>query len=292
MKPKSSAVMVSYTSQGAILTDLIASPTLISVIDEFGDKLGKATGPRANPMEAAAFDMFKELYSSAHGSFMPRGYSSVKDAKKAEKVEVLKPSFSIVGMTTPRQFTDAIHSGMREGGFLNRFIVVDTSDQMPRLNENILRKIPMHLVEQVRACRERRAPMAPSTIGEPPTPREPEQRHDQEPEVRLVNIPQEVADYYHESTERQLNDYWSDDILLALSNRWHETAMRVTLALAVLSNPQSPKITMELARWCLDYVVYHGRCFAQRYVDEGIEAYTYEEKFQLKNFKYDSRGWL
>jgi len=115
-----------FTGSSALRNLLVNYPARIMVIDEFGDKLSGAQN-KQNSMEADGFSSLKDLFSDCNGIYLKQAMAdSGRQSKNAEK-DIKKPCLSMVGISTPNQFNDALDKRSLEGGFINRLITVDTS---------------------------------------------------------------------------------------------------------------------------------------------------------------------
>jgi hypothetical protein len=119
----------SYTSNSGVLSALCAQPSHVTVIDEFG-KVLEASTAKNNARAASAITMLMEAWGRADGTIRPQGYStfgmSQSDADKLASRSVRNPALTVLAMTTPETFFDAIGSAAARDGFLNRFLIVES----------------------------------------------------------------------------------------------------------------------------------------------------------------------
>lgn len=123
-----------FTSDAAIYNELWRSAISLVRMDEFGSTLARWS--RESSHEAAIPSMLRTIYS--RGIVSPRGYAAnpnVKDSQldRKRRASLHDPHMTLFGVSTPRQFYSAAHSGMTENGTLNRFIILDEVGQAPTL---------------------------------------------------------------------------------------------------------------------------------------------------------------
>ncbi|HIO45402.1 MAG TPA: hypothetical protein EYN35_08030 [Methylococcales bacterium] len=97
------------------------------VIDEFGDKLSTAQNS-PNRMEADGFLSLKDLFSDCDGVYLKQAMADTGNQPRNAEKDIIKPFLSIVGISTPDQFKDALDKRSLEGGFINRLITIHTSE--------------------------------------------------------------------------------------------------------------------------------------------------------------------
>lgn len=114
-----------FTSSGAVFSALLTKPRFISVIDELGLYLEAARQKSLNQVEANSTLM--QCFSRCHSVLRPKNYSAMtlgkKQKEEIENREVENPAVTLVGMTTPSTFFNAISSSDIHSGFINRFII-------------------------------------------------------------------------------------------------------------------------------------------------------------------------
>lgn len=114
-----------FTSAGGVMTELLRKPRCISIIDEFGLYM-EAANSKGNSNQKEANSYLMQAIGRCHEVMRGKNYSAQgagkKDADLNDK-KVCNPSLTLVGITTPRTFMDAISSKDIHSGFLNRFIV-------------------------------------------------------------------------------------------------------------------------------------------------------------------------
>lgn len=242
----------SYTSEAAIRNQLIQNPAKLSVIDEFGDKLGRAL--KSGGREGEAFEAFKEIYSDVRGTWAGRAYAMIdpsggKVDMRSEPVH--NPSLTLVGLSTPEQFVNAINEAHIEGGFLNRFIVVDaTTDEVIR-KRTINLSMPDWIVDHCETVisESRGGGLLAETLAG---------SYDHEANPKEVFVNKDSSDLFWEFACKIDEEYEDKKMMQNISSRWVENAMRLSVAIASFDNPKTPTITIEIASWCINFIKYHG----------------------------------
>lgn len=118
-----------FTSEAAVIGELIAYPRTIAVIDEFGKILGaQKMGQNGNAVETQA--MLMSLFGLHADSVRPKAYSSngksSKQVAEEKSLMIERPSLSLVGLSTPETFFDALAQEDVASGFMNRLLVVNS----------------------------------------------------------------------------------------------------------------------------------------------------------------------
>lgn len=119
----------SYTSDSAIMSELIKRPCHIAIIDEFG-KVIETSNAKNNVRGQGLKRAMMEAWGRCDGVWRPMAYStfgmSQADQNKLDERTVRNPALSLLAMTTPETFYQAAGSGSVQDGFLNRFLIVET----------------------------------------------------------------------------------------------------------------------------------------------------------------------
>ena len=106
---------------------LVRYPARIMIIDEFGDKLVDALNAH-NSLMAGGFSALKDLFSDCNGVYLKQVMADTGRAPKNAEKDIIKPCLSMLAISTPDQFHDALDQKSLEGGFINRLIIVDSTD--------------------------------------------------------------------------------------------------------------------------------------------------------------------
>lgn len=269
----------SYTSGAAVRNQLIQNPVKISCIDEFGDKLTGAM--KGNGRDAEAFESFKELYSDARGEWVGRAYAMIdptNSTKKDYRAEtIMNPSLTLLGLSTPQQFVGAITESHVEGGFLNRFIVVDTTGVKIKRKRKVVLDMPDWIVQHTElVVNQGKSPHAIMSAG---NLTDLSKDYSNPAEPKEVIFPEEASDMLWDFMN-YLDDQYEHNVLMSnISVRWAENARRMAVGLAAYENPMHPRVTVDLINWCITYVQFHGKKLAAL-----IDRYAHHDDYhKLRN---------
>ena len=122
-----------YTSPGAIYSELLRVPSHVAIIDEIGQLL-KSSGKQGSHNTDGALAKLLEVFSSCDDQLAPPTYSTMSMSKKdqaaVESKVVYNPAVTLLGATTPEVFFAALQDDHVSGGFLGRFILIQS--HLPR----------------------------------------------------------------------------------------------------------------------------------------------------------------
>ena len=251
----------SYTSEAAIRNQLIQNPVKISCIDEFGDKLSRGVKGGAG-RDTEAFQAMKEIYSDSRGTWAGRAYAAPDGNKVTKDIRsepVKNPSLTILGLSTPVQFIGAITDTHIEGGFLNRFVIIDARNDKITKRRRLESEIPDWIVPHCEAVIDKGSQ---STYGLQGNLSEMSNAYSQKADPKPIHITDEVSDLFNDFDDHLTEQYAKDDFMTNLSTRWHENARRLAVGLAAFEDPYKPQITIALAQWCISFTQYHGKRLA------------------------------
>lgn len=120
-------------SAPALLKTLMEHSSFVSIIGEFGLKLRKWTGDRANSNDQQIRGQLLDLYGKSGRGNVAR--QIVYSDKKENTTAIERPALSILGESTATRFLDAIDENMISEGFLPRFLTIEYEGPRPALNE-------------------------------------------------------------------------------------------------------------------------------------------------------------
>jgi hypothetical protein len=239
-----------YTSDSAIDSMLRAHPTHIAIIDEFGYML-KTANAKNNTNGGTARKRLMEVFGRCGGTLQPKAFSTAtlnqvqRDGMGPRHVE--NPALTVLGMTTPTPFYEAVGSGALTDGFLNRLIVVESNlgRQPARFVDQVA--TPDHLVRWVRECRVKGGGDMADVI---------DTVHSEVPVPAILDFSVEAR---HLFTEMELRCIERMDELemygmAEMYSRVREIAMRVSLIVA--HSDEADVIGAEHAQWAIDYVTF------------------------------------
>lgn len=243
----------SYTSGAGVLSALHSQPSHLTVIDEFGKELERASVKN----DARIKDMLKtliEAWGRCHGVIRPAGYStfgmSQKDAESMQQRTVRNPALSMLAMTTPETFFDTIGSAAARDGFLNRFLIVESDiGRQVRTSQGAQTPVPASVIEWAQSMHARSA----GAVG---------QMASISPATVLVGFSDAALRLFSDFDAQCLTRMDDNEIhgLAEMFGRSNEMAMRVAMLLAVGGASADGEIVIEHthAQWAIDYVSYHA----------------------------------
>lgn len=235
----------SYTSNSGVLSALHAQPSHVTIIDEFG-KVLEAASIRHNVRAASAMVSLMEAWGRCDGTLRPQGYStfgmSKQDADKAEDRTIRNPALTLMAMTTPESFFEAIGSAAARDGFLNRFLIVesDIGRQVGRASN------PMPVPDAVLEW----AAMAHAHDGLA----NPDMVANLAAVPKLIQISKEADALFHAFEHECVGmmDEHDESGLAEMFGRCNEIAMKLALVVAVAAEWSA--IAADHAQWSIDYV--------------------------------------
>lgn len=240
-----------YTSDAAIDSLLLDKPTHISIIDEFGLLL-EAGNSKNNHNGGTARKRLMEMFGRSHSTLTPKAYSlaglSKEQREKQRNRAVENPSLTVLGMTTPGTFYNAVGSGSLKDGFLNRFIIV-ISDLGRQPSQDVAYvEPPEPVIQWAKASRVRGAgDIAHTQI---------DAQHDTRPEPIVVPFDEGATLLFKQLDVQCIAhmDELEEQGMSEMYSRVREIAMK--LSLIVAHSCGAAAITSEHARWAIDYVRY------------------------------------
>lgn len=239
-----------YASEAGIMGELAWKPRHVTVYDEFG-RLLDSTGKSSNGNLRDAQTMLMSLFGTLDTEARPTSYST--NGKSKEQIEAMRnmvvqrPAVTMLGLTVPESFFDAMSQDDVANGFLNRLLVVNSRE--PRRVEDPRRwkKTPKLLLKWL------------SSYGRPD---EDEDYITEESAVevddaevveftpsarkRLREIAQEVIDLQEKYQSRRLDGMFS---------RSKELTQRISLIVCL--SKESERITTDHVNWAWDYVRFY-----------------------------------
>ncbi|MYM97903.1 DUF3987 domain-containing protein [Duganella vulcania] len=240
-----------YTSDAAIDSLLLDKPTHISIIDEFGLLL-EAGNAKNNHNGGTARKRLMEMFGRSHSTLTPKAYSMAglsKDMREKQRNRFVEnPSLTVLGMTTPDTFYNAVGTGSLKDGFLNRFImVISDLGRQPSQDVDYVEP-PESVIQWAKACRIRGA----GDIAETQI----DTQHDTRPQPITVPFDAAATRLFKQLDIQCIErmDELEEQGLCEMYSRVREISMKVSLMVA--HSCGSDTITAEHAQWAIDYVRY------------------------------------
>ena len=243
-----------FMSDSGVLSGLHLRPSHVAIIDEFGKTL-EAASVKNNPRAASTMRALMEVWGRCDGTVRPQGYSTVgmkqKDVDKLEARSVRNPALTLLALTTPDSFFDTIGSASARDGFLNRFLIVEST--VGRQAGTPVDNIPVPDAVRDWCIAARGTPLMnpdqnPSLATAPV-------------EVPITSTARHAFQAFSQSCI-DLMDAYEDDGLAEMFGRSNEIAMRLALIIAVSCN--SSFVDTPHATWAIDYVRHHAVATAER----------------------------
>lgn len=238
-----------YASEAGILSELAWKPRHVTVYDEFG-RLLDSTRNSGNTNLRDAQTMLMSLFGLLDTEVRPTAYST--NGKSKEQIEaqrsmvVKRPAVTVLGLSTPETFFDALSQDDVANGFMNRLLVVNTI-QPPKVEEpRRWKRIPEGLKRWISNYGSR--DMNEMISGESPIEADDPEvvDFDGKAQARLREIAQEVIDLQAKYRPVRLDGLFS---------RSKEIAQRIALIVALSEDAQD--IGKNHVDWAWDYVIFY-----------------------------------
>lgn len=239
-----------YTSATGVLSALLSKPAHVAVIDEFGSMLQSA-GAKGNQHKKDALVMMMEAFGRQTKTIRNLSYATInmtESQRKSMEVEVRRPSLSLMGMTTPETFYEALSGKDIASGFLNRFVIVESKRRRELSRKPSRIDPPASVIAWVRACSEASGASGNLQDNGAEFP----------PEPVLVPFTTGAERLFREY-EQLINDRQDNmkmSVQVDMLNRTREIAMRLSLIVAVSLGDD--EIGEAAAQWAIDYVDFYA----------------------------------
>ena len=239
-----------YTSGAGVISTLTKKPTHVSVIDELGRML-KAAAAKGMQHKADGITAIMEVFGRQDGTLRQQGYATntmkSSEAEKLEKV-IKRPSLTLVGMSTPSEFLQAIGGGDVASGLLNRFLIVKSEIGVQMSQDKRRSNISERLAKWSKEH-------AHAQVGDLDTGN----AHDMPPHPIEVAFTPEAKKLLRQYEEKLVDAIKKETGtgLEAMYNRSREIAMR--LSLIVARSMGQEEIGPDAMQWSIDYVDYYAK---------------------------------
>lgn len=245
----------SFSSVTAYNDALKENSSFTTVVDEYGDALGK----RLNDTSGHQHQLMqceKEIYSRGADSYTTMRFSSRSGGVGTSEPEtIFQPCQGIAGVTTKDQFMSRVTKSMLADGFINRFIIVDGSHLKSILLDNPSFKPSPQILNHI-------TDVEHSILGDKNIviPMSDEARIFYRIEIGDCDLP-----------NTDISNYTGDDaIKINVSMRWRENSLRLATALAAYEMfDEVPKWLLE---WAYEFVKLSGKSFIKLFEDKDTET--------------------
>lgn len=238
----------SYSSKNAVFSALLAKPQHLTILDEFGKYLEAAMGQRGDQWKNETLTQLIEVFGRVHGDLATPQFSTMTlsptAAAQQEPRIIVRPAITVLAMTTPTTFYDAMHSSRIADGFLNRFLVVEHQAPRGEMRAPPTLEVPPAAINWVKQIL---APHGDLDIG-PQT--------ETVGAAMLVDLtgPALSASQMFEREMLALADQLEPDGLGDMPIRASEIALRLALICGLADTPDTPIVTVDCVDWATAYV--------------------------------------
>lgn len=234
-----------FTSSGAVMTELLRKPRCISIIDEFGMYLDSA-GAKGNANQKEANSYIMQAISRTHSTMQAKNYSGMTGGAKTDMNDryVKNPALSIVGLTTPSTFFEAISSKEIHSGFLNRFIISISDTQRKVRNDVEPMRVPDSITDWINIIEKRAAAKNPIEV--------PVERPNFI-EITISQPAKAIQRAFDQEMVDEMNAHDKDG-LDGVFGRAAEMAQKVALIAALSRDPHTEIVADVDMIWAVNYV--------------------------------------
>lgn len=238
-----------YSSGNAVFSALLRKPAHIAIIDEFG-KYMEAAAREYDNFRADTIKQLMEAFGRLHGDMATPQFStmtmSASQAADAEPKVIQRPAITLLALTTPSSFYDAIHSSRVQDGFLNRFLIAEhTGPRLPAREWTDV-EVPAPVVRWVQ---EILAPHSNLDVGT---------QLDLLPAAAQVDFSPDALERSRRFEQKMLDlsSSLEREGLGDMPIRAREIGLRLALICTLSDTPDTPVITTDIIDWCFAYVEY------------------------------------
>lgn len=264
-------------SDSGLIKWIEREPSCVSIVGEFGLKLGEMTGERApahlKGIKSALLDFYTK---SGHGQVLNATAYSDKDKVIAS---IAAPNFCMIGESTQERFYEIIDETMVYEGLLPRFAIFEFNGDLPQRNKNagfatpsldLVQKLAK-LVSLVKSIRD--AEKGPINVSFTP---------------EADALFDRFNDYCESFQQRD-----SNELLRGVWSRAWLNAAKMAATVAIGMNMETPTIDIDTARWATkviaDQATHLVSKFAEGKTGVGIRQ---DENAQHKAIVRTLRTWL
>lgn len=225
-----------FASGQALIKVLDDRPCFVSVLGEFGLTLQQLCDPRASSPQIMLKKVLLDLYSKSGWNKVLRS-SVYSDTDKNTKI-VQAPNVTILGESTPESFFEGLDSIHIAEGLIPRFSVIEYTGPRPPRNRNANQPPSQQLVARFSEL----VAVSLTTANNGTCAN-----------VQMESSAIQLMDEFDAKADGMINAAGSD-VDMQLWNRAHLKALKLAAVIAVGCNPHAPVVTLDIARWSIDFV--------------------------------------
>jgi hypothetical protein len=216
-------------------------PAQVLIVDEFGSELRKMADARS--YKAGMLPMLRILTNAATDVLHPQALSKRSNGHQREPLRY--PTFSMLGISTPTQFADALSARILEDGTEARMIVLVSPKGLPFDDTQVPE--PEGLADKLKTIFERSVAAAEAARGGAPRWVDVRVTKDADALLREIRATQEQE----AAPLNQADNAWGSII-----QRRRERIIKFALLWAVSENPADPELTVAGISWASGVVGY------------------------------------
>lgn len=251
------------SSPQALTKCLADTPSIVSLVGEFGLALKQMAAENAAPAQLGLRRMLLDIFNKSGASDqLQRTIYSDKDKNTSV---VNSPAFSLIGESTPERFYEILTENMISEGLLPRFNIIENMSPPAEYNEGAALALPStELVRDV-------ATLCANALG-------------LTNQKKVINV-QESPDAKEILKKFRIMAYnnvksTTADVRKQLWNRAHIKALKLAATVAIGINCFNPVISADDARWAIKIVTAGIKNLLQRF-DNGEVGVDNDETKQL-----------
>lgn len=226
-----------YVSGAALMKAVLANPSFVNVIGEFGHTLKRIAENRnsdTNIQQLRA--VITNLYQKSGAASEAGGLGYSDTTQNVESVSGV--AYSMIGETTPAKFYESLNPSVMEDGFLSRFTIIECPKDRPELVEEPVTDPDESMLSYLCGiCSQSLQLIAKNNVEMVV--------EDSAAKTLFQNFNKECRTNINASEEDSQRQMW---------NRAHLKAKRMAALFAVADNPFSPTITFEHAQYAINLV--------------------------------------
>ena len=230
----------------ALLTRVSISPSILFQLDEFGLMLQSLKQKNPGRHNAEIMINLMKLYTSATTKYKGTEYANQKERPR---IDVVFPCVNIHGTTTGETLFAALSSTDIITGYLNRLIVVDTTDMPVKPPRSLVDdiEIPAEIIGWIEEVtrRERVRGNLARMAGYTPT------------RVSKTQGARQIFDQFRQDVGQRIIASRGTDVASLWQRMW-EHADKIATICACAENLDNLAVTEQHARWAIRFVTYHA----------------------------------